>query len=313
MTQSSEWPRIAVVGAGAVGGYFGARLAQAGAPVVLIGRKDFVDAVNAHGLTIDRQGDAQRIAVEASTEMAAIRSAELVLFCVKSNDTVTTAKEMAPFLSPGASVISLQNGVDNVERVRDAAKIDMLPAAVYIAVSVPEPGRIKHLSRGDLVIGPENEQTRRVQTIFSRANIGCRITENIAGEMWTKLLCNCALNAISALGRVRYGDIAANADARQIMQRVVDELLAIARALGIKLAGVHDSESGLAAAIQIAEQMPGALSSTAQDLQRGKTTEIDALNGYIARRGRELGLDVPMNHALFTLVKLAERDFTATR
>ena len=306
MTQRNDWPRIAVVGAGAVGSYFGAKFAQVGAPVVFIGRKIFMDAVKANGLTIDRTDGKDQIAVEATTNMSAVAAAGLVLFCVKSNDTVAAAKEMAPFLSPGALVISVQNGVDNVERIREASKIEALPAAVYIAVSVSEPGRIKHLSRGDLILGPDNDATQRAQAIFSRANIGCRITNNIAGEMWIKLLCNCALNSISALGRASYGQIANNADARRIMQHVVDEVLAVASAAGITLPNISDSKAGMAAAMDIATQMAGAFSSTAQDLQRGKTTEIDSLNGYIARRGAELGIDVPVNHALFTLVKLAE-------
>jgi 2-dehydropantoate 2-reductase len=161
MTNTTPWPRIAVVGAGAVGGYFGGVLAQAGAPVVLIGRKHFVDAVKANGLVIDRETGPQRIRVEAASDVSAVAGAELILFCVKSNDTSSSAKKMAPFLAPDALLISLQNGVDNVERIRAAVKTEVLPAAVYIGVSVPEPGRIKYVARGDLVLGPENESTKR--------------------------------------------------------------------------------------------------------------------------------------------------------
>jgi 2-dehydropantoate 2-reductase len=129
--------------------------------------------------------------------------------------------------------------------------------------------------------------------------------------LWIKLLCNCALNAISALGRARYGQIAENRDARQLMERVVDEVLAVARALHVILPGIADRSSGMAAAMELATQMSGALSSMAQDLQRGRPTEIDSLNGYISRRGAELGVEVPVNHALFTLVKLAEQSLRA--
>ena len=113
MSDSQSWPRIVVVGAGAVGGYFGGRLAQAGAPVVLIGRKAFVDAVNAHGLIIEQAAGEQAVKVEATADIGAVADAELVLFCVKSNDTVSSAKEIAPLLAPNALVICLQNGVDN--------------------------------------------------------------------------------------------------------------------------------------------------------------------------------------------------------
>src|SRR5207248_4465988 len=141
----------------------------------------------------------------------------------------------------------------------------------------------------------------------SWAAIRCEISNNIQGELWIKLLCNCALNAISALGHARYGQIAENNDARALMQRVVDEVLAVAKAAHVVLPGINDSQSGMAAAMEIATQMSGALSSTAQDLNRGKPTEIDSLNGYVARRGAELEVNVPVNQALFTLVKLAEQ------
>jgi 2-dehydropantoate 2-reductase len=307
MRQPQAWPRIAVVGAGAVGGYFGGMFARAGAPIVFIGRKHFAEAIESKGLMLDQSHGQERIRIEATTDMSAIRDCSLILFCVKANDTSATAAQMAPFVRPDATVVSLQNGVDNVERVRVAASVLAIPAAVYVAVSVPEPGRVKHLARGDLIIGPPSEKTTEIASVFERAGIPCRISENIEGELWVKLLRNCALNAISALGHVRYGQIAQNANAKQLMQNVVDEVLAVARAARVVMPGVHDRKSGMAAAMELAMQMADAFSSTAQDLNRGRPTEIDALNGYVARRGAELGVPVPVNHALFTLVKLAEQ------
>jgi len=172
---------------------------------------------------------------------------------------------------------------------------------------VPESGRVKHLARGDLIIGPPTERTTQLADIFDRAGIPCRVSDNIEGELWLKLLRNCALNAISALGHARYGQIAQNDDAKKLMEQIVDEVLAVARAARVVLPGVHDRQSGMAAAMELARQMADAFSSTAQDLNRGRPTEIDALNGYISRRGAELGIPVPVNHALFTLVKLAEQ------
>ena len=307
MSESREWPRIAVVGAGAVGGYFGGMFARAGAPTVFIGRRHFADAVNSNGLVLDRFQGQERIRAEATIEMGAIRDCSLILFCVKANDTSATAGQMAPFVRPDATVVCLQNGVDNAGQVRAAANVVAVPAAVYVAVSVPEPGRVKHLARGDLTIGPPSKRTAELANLFVRAGISCRISDNIEGELWLKLLCNCALNAISALGNARYGEIAQNSDAKQLMQEIVDEVLGVAAAAGVVLPGVNDQASGMAAAMEIATQMSGAFSSTAQDLSRGRTTEIEALNGYVARRGAELGVLVPVNHALFTLVKLAEQ------
>jgi len=307
MSKTPEWPRIAVVGAGAVGGYFGGMFARAGAPTVFIGRKHFADSVTAGGLVLDKSDDQERIKIDATVDMSAIRDCSLILFCVKANDTSATARQMAALVRPDATVVCLQNGVDNADQVRAAANVVVVPAAVYVAVSVPEPGRVKHLARGDLTIGPPSKRTTELANIFVRAGISCRISDKIEGELWLKLLCNCALNAISALGNVRYGEIVQNADAKQVMQDIVDEVLAVAGAARIVLPGVHDQASGMAAAMEIATQMAGAFSSTAQDLSRGRPTEIEALNGYVARRGMELGVSVPVNHALFTLVKLAEQ------
>ena len=200
----------------------------------------------------------------------------------------------------------MQNGVDNVEQIQKAARISVLPAVVYVAASIPEAGRVKHVGRGDLVIGPENEKTRWVTAVFSRANIPCRISENIEGELWTKLVWNCALNAVSALGHAKYGKITASSDAWKVVESVVYEVLAVAHAAKISPPGLEDPKVALAGALKIATQMSEALSSTAQDMSRGRRTEIDSLNGYVARRGAELGVPTPVNQALFALVKLAE-------
>ena len=310
MSESREWPQIAIVGAGAVGGYFGGMFARAGAPTVFIGRKHFANAVNTKGLILDKLHGQERIGARATVEMDAVRDCSLILFCVKANDTSATATQMAPFVRPDATVVSLQNGVDNAGQVRAAANVEAVPAVVYVAVSVPESGRVKHLARGDLIIGPPSEKTRELADLFVRAGIPCRLSDNIEGELWLKLLRNCALNAISAMGRARYGQIAQHTNAKQLMQSIVDEVLAVARAAGVVMPGIHDRESGMASAMELAMQMADAFSSTAQDLNRGRPTEIDALNGYIVRRGTELGVPVPVNHALFTLVKLAEQKAT---
>ena len=306
MTPTESWPRVAVVGAGAVGGYFGGLLARAGAPVVMIGRPAFVEAVNKNGLFLDLLQFQESVRVEASSDLNAVRGADFALFCVKTTDSAATAREIAPLLAPNAIVVSLQNGVDNVEQIRAASQIEALPAVVYIGASVPEPGRIKHAGRGDLVIGPENDRTKRVAALFAGASVGCRISENIEGELWTKLIWNCALNAVSALGHARYGQIAANENARKVVVALVDEVLAVAHAAHVVFPTLQNAEAAHAGALKIATQLTETFSSTAQDMQRGKRTEIDSLNGFIARRGAELGVPTPVNHALYALVKLAE-------
>ena len=299
-------PRVAVVGAGAVGGYFGGLLARAGASVVMIGRPSFVAAVQAHGLRLNTLHFQEVVRVEAATDMSAARGADLVLFCVKTTDTTATALALAPFVEARTPVISLQNGVDNVARIRAVTKMEALPAVVYIAASVPTPGEVRHVGRGDIVLGPGNEATTRLADLFIRAGVPCRISPNIEGEQWTKFMSNCAMNAISALGQATYGRIAESADARRLVEAAIDEILAVAQASGVVLPGMEDAAKARAGVFKLATQIAGALSSTAQDLNRGKPTEIDALNGFIARRGRELGVPTPVNDALGILVKLAE-------
>jgi 2-dehydropantoate 2-reductase len=311
MSSDTNWPRVAVVGAGAVGGYFGGMLARAGAPVVMIGRPAFSEAVRKKGLFLDALQFKETVHVEASSELQDARGAEIVLFCVKTTDNAQTARALARLLAPGAIVASMQNGVNNAEQIRAASGIDAISCVVYVAAAVPEPGRVKHSGRGDLVTGPRDARTEKFAALFERAGVGCRITENIAGELWTKLTWNCALNAVSALGHAKYGQIAANADARKVVETAVYEVLAVAKAAGVHPPGFEDPQFALAGAFKIATQMAEALSSTAQDMNRGKRTEIDSLNGYIARRGAELRVPTPVNHALYTLVKLAEADFAA--
>jgi len=265
--------------------------------------------VEKSGLQLDTVQFRETVYPEASTEIAAAAGAEVVLFCVKTTDTASTAKALARHISPGAIVVSLQNGVNNAEEVRAAAGIDALPAVVYVAAAMSPPGTVKHLGRGDLVVGPRDTRTESIASLFLEANVPCRISENIEGELWTKLIWNCALNAISALGHATYGEIFASTDARRIIEKLVEEVLAVARAKGVHLPGLEDPKAALAGALKIAEQMSGTRSSTAQDMARGKRTEIDSLNGYVARLGERLGVATPVNHALYTLVKLQELGF----
>jgi 2-dehydropantoate 2-reductase len=313
MNVTSGRHKVAVAGAGAVGGYFGGMLARAGVPVVMIGRTSFVQAVQRDGLRIESLQFRETVHPEVSTDLAAAEGADVVLFCVKTTDTVSAAKRLAGILPKDSLLLSMQNGVNNAEEICAASGIPALPAVVYVAASVPAPGTIKHLGRGDIVVGPANERTEKVARIFGEAKIPCRISENIEGELWTKLVWNCALNALSALGRVNYGEIIANADARKLIEAVVYETLNVASAKGIQPAGLEDPKVAIAGSYKIAEQMSGTRSSTAQDLARGKYTEIDSLNGYVARMGAQVGVATPVNHALYTLVKLYESGFSVNQ
>ena len=310
--QENCWPRIAVLGAGAVGCYFGGMLARAGAPVTLIGRPSHVGAITRHGLFFDGLLFQQHIPVSASTEISAVGGAEVVLFCVKTLNTEQAAKSLVPHLAPSAALISLQNGVDNVERIRSAAEIDAFAAVVYVAAAMTAPGQVKHSGRGDLILGDlpgharedghRRRQLERIASLFVRAGVPCSISENVEGELWMKMIINSAYNAVSALGRAQYHRVGGNPWTRAVMVKVTEEALAVARAAGVRLPEVNMVD----AVLKISESMPNATSSTAQDLARGKPTEIDSLNGYLVRRGAEVGVATPVNQTLHALVKLLE-------
>jgi 2-dehydropantoate 2-reductase len=297
--------RIAVMGAGAVGCFFGGMLARAGADVTLIARGAHLEALKRDGLFIDSIHFQERVPVRASGEPSAVRGAELVLFCVKTLDTESAARTIAPHLAPGAVVLSLQNGVDNAEKIRAEAGREVLPAVVYVAASLPEPGRMRHAGRGDLVMGDTPRETAAaIAADFERAGVPCRLTDNIQGELWQKLVLNCASNAVTALAPGGYAAAARNPFTRQMMTQVVEETYNVARAAGVRMpVGAQELTANL---LKIFESYGDAVSSTAQDLQRGKRTEIDALNGYVARRGAELGCPAPVNQTLHALVKLVE-------
>jgi 2-dehydropantoate 2-reductase len=204
----------------------------------------------------------------------------------------------------------MQNGVDNVERLRRHLTGPALAAVVYVAASMAGPGHVRHSGRGDLVIGalPPDDRAaasarlERIAGWLRQADVPCVISDNVEGELWGKLLINCAYNAISALGRARYRRIGAHPLALGVLKEAVQEVIAVAQAAGVRLPAGDLVES----ACDISRSMAGATSSTAQDIARGRRTEIDHLNGYVARRGMELGVATPVNRTLHALVRLLE-------
>jgi len=310
--KNGEAIRVAVLGAGAVGCFFGGMLARAGHRVTLIGRPLHVEAFRKSGLHFEGLNFNEHLPVEASTEASGARGARLILFCVKSTDTETAAAQIAPFLEADAVVVNLQNGVDNAERIQARVANPVIPAVVYVATEMKGPGHLKHHGRGDLVIGSLNkissiEPNKTIRAWFEAADVPVVISDNIAGELWAKLVVNCAYNALSAITQLPYGKMIVGPGIRDTMRDVVEETLAVAKANGVQMA-----PDMLARTYRIAEAMPTQYSSTAQDLARGKRTEIDHLNGYVVRRGEALGVPTPANRALHALVKLLESKPSAT-
>lgn len=316
--KNDTWPRVAVVGAGALGCYFGGVLARAGARVTLIGRRGHVEAIKRDGLGFESLGQQQMIPVAASENIAEVSGARLVLLCVKSTDTDAAANAMAQYLAPDAVVLSLQNGVNNAERIRLHLKQQVIPALVYAAAEMAGPGRVRHTGGSNLIIGQlsdhrQDDATGRqvieeLAAFLSAAGIPVTISGHIEVELWSKLVMNCAYNAISALGSAQYGRMVADPDIRAVMLAAVEEVVRVAAAKGIRL-----PDDIAESAIRLAEVMPVTVSSTAQDIRNGKRTEIDHLNGYVAREGEALGIATPVNRTLNALVKLLEQHAAAPR
>ena len=292
--------KIAVMGAGAVGCYYGGMLARAGREVVLIGRPQHVEAIRRDGLLMDTQTFREHVAIGTSLDASGVRGAQLVLCCVKSTDTAHAAAEMAPHLAPEAIVLSLQNGYDNAARLHALLGREVHPAVVYVATEMAGPGHLKHHGRGELVIGPF-KRSAEVVALFAAAGVPVQVSDKVAGALWAKLIINCAYNALSAITQLPYGRIVQGEGVAAMMEDIVAECLAVAQADGIAVPG--DIRAAVAG---IAVSMATQVSSTAHDVARGKPSEIDHINGYVVRRGAALGIATPVNRALHALVKLLE-------
>jgi 2-dehydropantoate 2-reductase len=177
---------------------------------------------------------------------------------------------------------------------------------------LPEPGHVKHSGRGEIIVGEfrekvhcagsEPDRPRRVVGLFAGAGVPCRVSPNIEIDMWTKMLMNCAGNAVTAIAQTSFAHAAQNLQVQDVMRRVIEETVKVGRASGLQLSEADWVERGIKSAQGLGE----ATSSTGQDIARGKRTEIDSLNGYIMRRGAELGIQVPLSATLTVLIKLIE-------
>jgi 2-dehydropantoate 2-reductase len=289
--------RIAVMGAGAIGCYFGGLLAKAGHDVVLIGRAQHVDAIRANGLLFESKAFHGHIPIGATTKASGVTGAELILFSVKSADTESAGAEILPHLKPDAAILCLQNGVDNAERLRAVVPQTVIASAVYVATEMVGPGHVKHNGRGELTI--ENAPAvPKLADVLRAAGIPVTVSDHVRDVLWVKLITNCVVNPLSALTDLSYQPLMQVEGIDAVVKGVIAECCAVAKALGVSVpANIEEI------VLSIPTTMPHQKSSTAQDLARGKPTEIDYLNGYVIRQGAKLGIPTPMNLTLHALVK----------
>jgi 2-dehydropantoate 2-reductase len=297
--------RIGVVGAGGLGGYFGGRLARTGAEVHFVARGAHLAALRRGGLRVRSVRGDFEVAVSASDDPAEIGACDVVLFCVKSFDTETAAAALPPLLHDRTGVLTLQNGVDNVEKLAAAIGGErVLAGAAYILASIAEPGVIQDVGGpGSIVFGEldgsRSERAERLLRWFERAEIPARLDADIQAQLWDKLSFICALAGMTAASRRPIGDIRARPEPWAMFRRIVEEVVALAGAEGVPLAAdTVDRHCGFAERLE-----PGATSSLYHDLVHGKRLELEALHGFVVRRARRHALAVPACEAVYALLE----------
>jgi 2-dehydropantoate 2-reductase len=307
----NKTPKVVVLGAGSVGCYFGGMLARAGHDVTLIARANHVEAITNNGLHMDCQSFQDYVQVKARSDYIPLSDADIVLCCVKSPDTEFVINEVKPYLNKSAVILSLQNGVDNAERIAKLVDNPTYPTVVYVATAMVGPGKLKHFGRGELVLGALGNNSNELNALsdfFQLSNVPCEISSNIRKDLWLKFLVNCSYNGISAIGQIQYGKMVSNPEIVNLINQITEECLMVAEKQGVMISATEASQANHA----IGVTMSGQKSSTAQDLVKGKLTEIDYLNGLIVRRAAEYGLSAPANQAVYALVKMLEKNGTHT-
>ncbi len=306
--------RVVIIGAGAMGGFLGARLAATGHEVTLVDTwVEHVDAINQHGLRIDGADDTPvRYRVLAATTAPALDDVDLIIVQVKTYDTVAALTPIANRLQSDTFVLSLQNGIGNVELMQRALPrhARILLGTTAHGAAVVAPGYIKHAGRGQTVIGDPGSvvgprwDLTPIRDALTQAQVETRIAENVHAAVWAKLIVNASINALTALTGVRNGQILENADLRHMADTVISEALAVMDAAGVPpLLTNHRAH-----AHEVMRLTGSGPSSMLQDIRRGRRTEIDAINGAISRLADELGVPAPVNHWLTAMVRFRERD-----
>ena len=307
--KTPSYQKIYILGAGAVGCYFGGMLARANHDVTFIARPERAGALNSLGLEMDCKAFHETVRVKASSDLSTLRDADLVLLSVKSLDTGQTLAQVKSILPSTAVILSLQNGVANIDIASNMIANPVYAAVVYVAAGMVGQSTMKHHGRGELLVGSlgaispaDNENLEEICKLFEGASVPCSIAPQIKRDMWLKFLVNCSFNAISGIGQISYGEMVKSPSIVKLIEEITKEFLAIATLEDVKIS----MSEALAANDSIATTMVTQVSSTAQDLARGKMTEIDFLNGYIVELGKRYGVPTPYNESVHALVKMME-------
>jgi 2-dehydropantoate 2-reductase len=296
---------IAVFGTGAVGGYFGGRLAAAGEQVVFLARGRHLDALRRDGLTIaSPKGDLRLSRIQASDRPADIGPVDLVLFAVKLYDAEGAAALLSPLIGRDTAVITVQNGVDAVDTVsRHVGREHVVGGAAYIIAAVEAPGRIRHTAKDSLVFG-ESDGSRSPRLLAfeaaaQRAGFGATLSTNITGDLWTKFVRLATWSGMTTVTRSPIGVLRDNPALMAMMSSALDEAIAVGRARGVAFPDALREET-----MTLVKSFPeGSKSSMLEDLEHGRRLELPWLSGAVARMGREAGVPTPVHRFIATVLE----------
>lgn len=307
MPSGTEHPlKIAVYGAGAVGGYLGAKLADGGSDVTLIARGAHLAALRADGLTLmTPAGERATTRVRAVEDPAEVGPVDVVIFLVKSYDTDEGAQRITPMLGDDTAVVSLQNGVDNEARIAAViGKERVLGGAAYILVSIVEPGVIRvgrppGIVLGEMEPGPPSERVVRLVDAMKAGGIDARADADVRRVKWEKYVLLVAFSAMTAATQLTIGDVKASQAASDMMRAIMAEGWQVGRALGVPLADdLVDRQHALVLAQNDTEA-----TSLRHDLITRHRMELEALQGTLRRLGRETGIPTPWTDAAYAILE----------
>lgn len=305
---------IAMMGSGGIGGYLGARLSQAGEDVSFIARGAHLEAMRRQGLrVVSPIGDITLSRVTATDAPADIGPVDIVVFAVKLYDSEIAAKAILPLVGPNTRVVTLQNGIDSVEilgKVVPSAQV--VGGAIYVSAYLDKPGVVVHPGgHSDMIVGRAGDTTiEALRASCERAGgVDLQTVQDIDAVLWTKFVTLCAFSAGTSLMRAGVGEILANTEARNLLDQLLDEGVAVASAAGHPM----DEDFKAGAITRFAKLPPETRSSMANDLQRGKPIEVEWLSGRMHTLGEKLGVPTPAHSAAYRALQLHARGSNAAK
>ena len=304
--------KIAIVGAGAMGSLFGALLAEGGHEVWLYDVwQDHINALKQNGLKIEREGETRNVRLNAASDPRQIGESELVLIFVKSTQTRSAAESAAFLADRNGWVMTLQNGMGNAEIIAEYTPSNRILAGTTAhGATMLKAGSIRHAGAGPTTVGmwaegeKEFQIARQIADQFTQAGIESAAVEAVRPVIWDKLLVNVGINAITALTGIKNGELLDLEATRELSRVAVEEAAAVARAQGIEVRKDPDAHVFAVAAATAANR-----SSMGQDVDQRRQTEIKAINGFVVREAKSMGITAPVNQALTALVETMEAHY----